>query len=97
VGEGRVAALQEGQRRPDGGPVAVEFGVELGQRGRAFLGRDGAQLVAQGVEPGRREELQHQPEGQVVLAGVHAAGAQEAGEVGGGRIGRVELRHRRDE
>ena len=77
--------------------ITVLRGVELGERGRALLGRHGAQLVAQRVEPGRREELQHQPEGQVVLAGVHAAGAQEAGEVGGGRVGRVQLRHRGDE
>ncbi|MCG2947230.1 hypothetical protein KZ309_25465, partial [Escherichia coli] len=53
-------------------------------------GRHGAQAVG-------RQQAQDQRQRQVFLRGRDAAGAQEAGQVGGGRVWRIELRHRRDD
>ena len=50
--------------------------------------------VAHGVQPGGREQLEH--ERRVFLHGGKAAREQEAGEVDGGLVGRVELRRRGD-
>jgi hypothetical protein len=52
--------------------------------GRALALRQGLRRRAQLVQAGGREQAQHQAQGQVFLAGVQAARAQEAGQVGGG-------------
>ena len=45
----------------------------------------------------RREQIQDQLEGQIFLCGSDAARTQKARQVGRRRVGRVELRHRRDD
>ena len=44
-----------------------------------------------------REQVQHQGQGQIHLMRIHALAAQKTCEVSRGRVGRVELRHRRDD
>ena len=97
VGQGRVAALQVGHDGADGAAVGGEL-VQEGVHAGAALGlRQGVGVVAHSVQPGGREQLEHEGERQVFLHGVKTARAQKAGEVSGGRVGRVELRHRGDE
>ncbi len=92
-----VAPLQVGDGRAD----AAAVGAKLVQKGvhaaRAPCFGLGQRTAAHGRQPGGREDFQDQRQRQVFLHGADTARAQEAGEVGGGRVGRVELRHRRDE
>ena len=49
------------------------------------------------IEPARAHQGQHQLQRQVRLRRRPALGSQEAGEIGGCRVGRIELRHRWDD
>lgn len=97
VGEGGVTALQEGDGRFDRRQVALEVFQEAGYALAAARCWQCLSVGAHGFEPVTREQPQHQRQRQVFLQRVEAARSQEAGEVSGGRIGRVELRHRRDD
>jgi hypothetical protein len=90
-----VAALQEGQHgRHRAGDALGGLAVELQRLAGRRVARRG---LAQAGQAFGAEDPQHQLQRQVGLARVHAARAQEAREVGGARVGGVELRHRRDE
>ena len=95
---GRVAALQERDRRRDRREVAVELRVEAPSRCGVRL-RCGQRVdaFAHRAQAGRREQFEHQRQREVFLRRMDVARAQEAGQVGGRRVGRVELRHRRDD
>ena len=95
VRQHRVAPLQEADHRADGGAVGVEVPEEVRHlpAGPGLL----AGGVVQAVQALGREQVQHQAQRQVGLGRGHPARAQETGQVGGGRVRRVELRHRRDD
>ena len=97
VPDRRVAPLQEGDGRGDGGEVAVELFVEAAQAGRAFFGRDGGHAPTDLAQSVGRKQVKHQRQRDVGLRRRNPARAQEAGQVGGRRVGHVQLRHRRDE
>ena len=92
-----VAPLQKAQGRLDRLHIARMVVQKLIHRGAALgllqLQGAGAQLG----QPRHTEEFEHQFQGQIVLSGIDAARAQEAGEVGAGRVGGVQLRHGRDQ
>ena len=97
VADRRVVPLQEGDGRGDGGEVALEVLGKAVQRRAALALRNGLDALVDGAQAGQRKQFEHQPERDVVLHRHDAARAQEAGQVGGRRVGRVELRHRWDE
>ena len=97
VHQRRIAPLQEGQRRFDAAQVVVETLLEGVDVRRARRHRQRGDGLAQCEQAFARQQLQHQRQRQVLLHRVHAARAQEAGEVRRGRVRRVQLRHRRDD
>ncbi|MDT4848613.1 hypothetical protein FQZ97_827070 [compost metagenome] len=97
VRQRRVPALQEGDHQADGGAVARELVEEGVHAGRALRFGLRQRVTAHGFEPGRRKQLEHQCQRQVGLHRIDPARAQEAGDVRGGGVGRVDLRHRWDE
>jgi hypothetical protein len=92
-----VTALQEGDGRLERLQVGVEPFAERCDRRAAALAGQRVDGGLQRLQPGGRQQFQDQRQRQVLLRRRHAARAQEAGEVGGRRIRRVQLRHRRDE
>src|SRR5262249_32836361 len=95
--EGRIAPLQVGDHRIDGRGVARRLAEEMAYLRRAPRRRLRLRRVAQRGEALAREEPQNEGQGEVLLARVDPAGAQESRQVGRGRVGRVELRHRGDD
>ena len=97
MGQGRVAALQEGDDRGNGGQVATVMVCEKMDCRAACCRRERFHLGENRYKPVPRQQAQHQRQSQVFLHGLQAARAQESGQIGGGRVGRVELRHWRDD
>jgi len=97
VGQGGVATLQVGHDGADGAAVVGELVQEGMHAGAAFGLGLGLCTVAHGVQPGGREQFEHEGERQVFLYSIKAARAQEAREISSRGVGRVELRHRWDE
>jgi hypothetical protein len=97
VRERRIAPLEEGHGNIDAWPGSPRSAP--GRRPRAACGFAGSAFgdLADRLQARRREQAQHQRQRQVFLHRGYPARTQETGQVGGGRIGRVELRHRRDE
>jgi len=97
VAQRGIAPLQESDGGRDGAVVALEMVEEKIHAGAARrLGLcPGACLHLQ--QTVGREQRQHQLERQIVLHRVHPLATQKARQVGGGRVRRVELRHRWDE
>ena len=73
VRDGRVAALQEGDGGADGVAVAREVLDEALHQRRALLLRQRLGAGADVVQPGGREQAQHQLQRQVLLHRVHPA------------------------
>ena len=96
VCQGGVSALQERDRGLDRGTVAGERFKEVGHAGRVFDAAVQGRLT-QLVQPRPRQHTQHQLQRQIVLFGLNTPRSQEARDIGGAGVGRVELRHRRDE
>ena len=93
----RVAALQEGDGRGDGGQITLELLVKTTQGSRTFFGRHDFHPLVHLAQACRRKQFQHQLERDVVLCCFNSPRSQKAGQIGRRRIGRVELRHRRDD
>jgi len=92
-----VASLQKGDHAVDGLRVAFEVVQKKIDRAAAFFFGQDQCGIAQLGQALATHEPQHQRQCQVGLHRRYPARAQKAGEVGGGRVGCVELRHRRDE
>ncbi|MNY19568.1 hypothetical protein D3C86_1530080 [compost metagenome] len=97
VGQGRIAALQEGDRRVDRGQVARLHGHECLDRGRVFFQRQRGHPFRHRPQAVGGQQPQHQRQRQILLERGDAARPQKAGQVGGGRIRGVQLRHRGDD
>ena len=97
VRDRRIGALQKRDRRRDRRAIRREL---LAKRIDTRRDRSGRQCIDAGLDPVQSsdaEQFQHQRQRQVRLHRGDAVAAQEAGQVGGGRVGRVQLRHRRDD
>ena len=97
VRQRRVAPLQEGQHRGNGGVITAELPCKgLNPRGvqLRWLRLHAALHLNQ---PGRRQQFENQRQRQVFLHRLHTARTQETRQVGGGRVRCVQLRHRRDD
>ncbi|MNL13670.1 hypothetical protein D3C87_1345830 [compost metagenome] len=97
VGQRGIAPLQECDRWPDGGQVARLHRHERLDGGRVLVKRQRVDPIRHGAQALRRQQAQHQRKRQVFLHRVHVARTQETGQVGGGGVGRIQLRHRRDD
>ncbi len=97
VRERRVTSLQEAQGGADRRAVALELGEKVRHLGRSFRLGQRRGTRAHQLEALRRKQVEHEGECQVLLHRRDAARAQEAREVGGRGVGRVELGHRRDD
>jgi len=97
VGQRGVPALQEGDGRRHGGQVTVELRIEGPKGLGAFALGHGLHAGLDGDQALAREQGQHQRQRQVFLHGIDPTRTQEARQVGGRGVRRVELRHRRDD
>ena len=93
----RVAPLQESHGRFDRRQIAIEDPIEGLHPLRALLRRRRRDALAHRQQSVAREQAQHQGQSEILLHRVDAARTQETGQIGRRRIGRVELRHRRDD
>ncbi len=92
-----IAPLQKRHCGIDRGEITVEFPIEsLHPRAALFLWQ-GFDALANRPQSVTREQAQNQRQRQILLCGVKPARAQETRQVSGRRIGRIELRHRRDD
>ncbi|MNL18715.1 hypothetical protein D3C87_1398720 [compost metagenome] len=97
VRQGGIAALKKRDRRPYRGQVAGLHGHEGLDRRRVLCNRQRVDALRHGPQAVHGQQPQHQGKRQVFLERCHPARAQKAGQVGGGRIRRIQLRHRRDD
>jgi hypothetical protein len=97
VAERAVSALQKRDHRVDADGVIVEVVEEEIHRTRALFDRQSQRHITQIGQPLFVQQGQYRGQGQVFLCRIETPCTQKTRQVGRGRVGRVELRHRRDE
>ena len=95
IGQAGVTPLQESDNRNNAGEIAFECFQEGSKQRRAP--RQRLDAGAHRLQPLRRKQAQHQPQGEIFLHRVQSARTQETGQVRRRWIRGVELRHRRDD
>ena len=97
VGQGAVTPLQKRNHPPDGGGIGLELSQKVLHLRTALFGRQGQRGSFHLRQALHAQQPQHQRQRQIGLHRIHPARPQKTRDVGGGRVGRVELRHRRDD
>ena len=97
VAQGAVAALQEGDHRVDADGVIIEVVEEKIHGAGAFFNRQSQRHITQIGQAFFVHQSQHRGQRKVFLHRIKPPRTQKTRQVGRRRVGRIELRHRRDE